>query len=240
MSISKKIALSSLVLFCSISHARVKLYTLFTPSHAVLFNDWFLPSISALHEYDLVLEKHDQECKTAEFMSPGWKKTTRRKVNLILRAIKENWGSFFVYSDVDIQFFKSTLPAIRDALATHDMVFQQDTPEKKICTGFFACKANQKTKIFWEMVGKIMDVFPIYSDQASVNLLLEKAEFADLSWDLLPESFLDGGALTGETWKPGDACNIPRDVILHHANYAVGVNNKIEQLKQVKNKVSGR
>jgi hypothetical protein len=242
MTPKKALLLLSLLYFYDTAHAeqRVKLYTFYTPSHAVLFNDWFLPSVSKLNEYDLVVEKYGQECESAEFMGEGWKKTTRRKITLMIRAIKENWGSFFVYSDVDIQFFRLTLPEIRKALMNTDIVFQQDDHNKNACTGFFACKANSRTLIFWETVGKVMDIHAKHSDQASVITLLKlnKHRFAGFSWGLLPITFFGGGVLTGEMWNPGDDLVVPEEIILHHANYTVGVANKIEQLNYVRSVVT--
>jgi len=82
---------------------KMKLYALYTPSHTVLKNDWFIPSIQ--DDFDLIIEFHEQTCPSATFMQGGWTKTTIKKVQLIIHAIQENWGKIFIFSDVDIQFF---------------------------------------------------------------------------------------------------------------------------------------
>src|SRR5579864_4047396 len=82
---------------------KIKLYALYTPSHEVLKNTYFLPSIQ--DDFEIILEECEQTCPTANFLSEGWTQTTMRKVDLIIRAIQENWDSFFIFSDVDIQFF---------------------------------------------------------------------------------------------------------------------------------------
>ena len=71
----------SIILLISALHAdQIKLYTFYTPSHAVLFQDWFFPSISAFKEYDLVVRLYDQECQSASYMHAGWTKTTYHKI----------------------------------------------------------------------------------------------------------------------------------------------------------------
>jgi hypothetical protein len=229
------------VFLCSITAGlnaqRIKLYTFYTPSHEALFRNWFLPSISELDEYDLIVDVYNQECKSAEFMSEGWTKTTRRKISLIQRAIRENWGSWFVYSDVDIQFFQLTMAEIKQALVGQDMVFQQDDHKKNLCTGFFACRANKITQRFWDAVAHHMDTYAQWSDQITVATLLEKRRTHKVRFDILPNTFFGGGSLTGSIWNPGDALEIPHDIIMHHANYAIGVEHKIEQLKLVRSMV---
>jgi hypothetical protein len=53
----------------------------------------------------------------------------------------------------------------------------------------------------------------------------------------LPETFLSGGTLTGKLWNPGDELEIPKGILLHHANWTVGLKNKILQLKYVREAV---
>lgn len=235
--------LYALFLFCflySTASARTKLYTFYTPSHEVFYKDWFLPSVSALDEYDLVVEVYDQECETAVFMEKGWISTMKRKVKMMQRAVQENWGSWFVYSDVDIQFFRSTVAEISKALAKRDIVFQQDVPGGYVCAGFFACKANSNTERFWKMVEEYMENHPGVSDQPSVNALLKQIRgHGIITWGILPTTFFGAGTLTGHAWKPGDALHIPHNIIIHHANHTVGIDNKIEQLMLVKSLASG-
>lgn len=218
----------------------IKLYACYTPSHKVLYNDWFLPSLMAFNEYDLIVETYDQECEKAEFLSEGWTKTTSRKVQLILRAIKENWGSWFVYSDVDIQFFRPTLGEITKAIGTKDIVFQQNDPARGFCTGFFACRANERTLEFWLAVADYMHKHSDISDQASVwNIykIYKKSQILHVKCGLLPNTFFCAGTFRGCLWNPEETLEIPKGIIIHHANYTHGVPNKIAQLKLVKNMV---
>src|SRR5579863_9116343 len=91
---------ASTILLCQ---DKIKLYAIYTPSHEILKDSYFLPSIQ--DDFELIIENVEQTCESAKFMSAGWTKTTIKKVDLIIRAIQENWDSLFIFSDVDIQFF---------------------------------------------------------------------------------------------------------------------------------------
>jgi len=61
-----------------------------------------------------------------------------------------------------------------------------------------------------------------------------------IRWNYLPRQFFGGGTLAGKAWKPGMVLQVPQDIVLHHANWTIGIENKIAQLKYVKNVVDSR
>lgn len=218
----------------------IRMYAFYTPSHAELVEKWFKPSIK--DDYALILEFHEQECPTGSFMSPGWKQTMHRKIDLILRAIEECWGGIFVHSDIDIQFFKPTKELLVKALEDNDFVVQQDDPKGGICAGFFACRANEQTRNLWQTIKQMVDENPRKHDQDYLNELLRNNKIDGLRWSYLPSSFFGGGTLleTPELWTPGKTLPVPKDIVMHHANYTVGVENKIKQLAYVKSVVEAQ
>jgi hypothetical protein len=222
----------------SFSYEKMKLYALYTPSHEVLKDQFFLPSIQ--DDFDVICEFCDQTCPTAGFMSEGWTQTTMRKVDLIIRAIHENWGKIFIFSDVDIQFFNSIHDTILMLMQDKDLVMQKNNPEGVLCTGFFACRGNEKTLHLWTDVKKTMQKKQLQSDQISFNQCIKrrsKKNPYNVVWSYLPDTFFGGGTLTGYMWLPGQILPIPHDIIIHHANWTKGVKNKIAQLTYVRNHV---
>src|SRR5207248_8702016 len=95
---------------------------------------------------------YDQECPTGTFMSSGWNTTMFRKVDLIIRAIKENWQKIFIHADVDIQFFAETKSTILSSMLNQDLAIQRDDIVGNACAGFFACRGNEKTLKLWQEV----------------------------------------------------------------------------------------
>jgi len=231
------IALSTTV----ITAEKIKLYAIYTPSHEILKNNYFLPSIQ--DDFELIIEECEQTCPSATFLSTGWTDTTIKKIDLILRAIEENWGNIFIFSDVDIQFFGPIEKIITHLMKNNDLVIQKNSPDGVLCTGFFACRANEKTRALWQDVKKIMEHDKTYSDQKTLNKCIKrhsKKNPYNITWDYLPVTFFGGGTLTGYRgyiWTPGKKLPIPTDIIMHHANWTRGIKNKIAQLEYVKQHV---
>lgn len=197
-----------------------------------------------------------------------------RKCDLILEAIEENQGEIFIYSDTDVQFFRPTESAILKLMWGKDIIFQRDTPNGKLCCGFLACRANQKTFKLWQDAKQIVSKQSDQDkgDQEIINSLLLNNKISGLTqrigarlvrifkkkdpwlahrlfppqnkygikWGYLPVEFFGAGTLTGRQWEPGMYLEIPRNIILHHANWTVGLENKIAQLKFVRDVVESR
>ena len=160
------------LIFDGCIYAKMRLYALYTPSHAVLKDTFFLPSIQ--DDFEIIFEFAPQTSQTAVFMSEGWTATTMRKVDLIIRAIEENMGDVFIFSDVDIQFFAPIQECIEKLIEGKDIIMQRNNPEGVLCTGFFACRANEKTLLLWKDVKKHMHDNKLHSDQISFNKCIKK------------------------------------------------------------------
>lgn len=217
---------------------KLKMYCIFTPSHAVFKDEWFLPSIQ--DDYEIIIQFFDQECTSASFMANGWKKTTIHKVELWLQAAKDNTDTIFICSDVDIQFFRPTQKLIEELMVEKDLVVQQDAPDGRLCSGFFACRGNQRTIKLFESMLRCMKTNKNMSDQACLRHYIKKTNPHNIRWSLLPAEFFGGGTLTGRIWRPGKSLPIPENIVLHHANMTKGITNKIAQLNYVKSVVQHR
>jgi len=83
---------------------KLKVYTIYSDSHRILFEEYFVPSLK-----NTDLELHAYKTKqfgSGEFGTHNFAKAVLDKINIIIRAVEENDGDIFIYSDVDIIFFK--------------------------------------------------------------------------------------------------------------------------------------
>jgi len=210
---------------------KIHIYTIYTDSHKPLFDRWFLPSIQdkcVIHVFHL-----PQECPSAIFKGHGWKKTTTRKVKIIIEAIKRHKGNWFIYSDVDIQFFHPIGDDIKMMLNEYDLVIQRNSPKEVVCSGFFACRATDSMQLLWERVLDYMNTTH-HSDQGALNYVLRNLlADLDIQWKFLPETYFSAGLFTGKQWYPNLLLKIPSNIKLHHANSTKGIKNKIKQLALV-------
>lgn len=216
-------------------------------------------------------------------MEMGWIATMREKVDLIIRAIKENEGRIFIYSDVDVQFFNVIQESILGVIKRKDMAIQQDLCSGSLCAGFFACRGNERTLRLWEAVRESLCLQSKHNDQdllnkellacgipstlkwfhalfgqsigllfysyyrlTGVNLaplvvnLFGSSDSRKVTWCYLPLPFFSPGISLNREWKPGMTIRLPRNILMHHANWARGVERKIEQLRLVRETVSAR
>jgi hypothetical protein len=209
----------------------IPLYTLCTPSHRELKERFFLPTLPA----GLELRMLDHASEGAGLiMDPGWRATIVRKVEWIIEAVEQHWNAFFLFSDVDVQFFGPVAEPILEAAERFDISFQRDTPSS-LCTGFFVCRGNDATLDLWRKVlDRVRETNGFKHDQESMQQLIGSSA---VQWGFLPLTFFGGGTFTSRIWKPGEDLPMPNEFVMHHANFTCGVPNKIKQLEFVRGKV---
>jgi len=211
----------------------IPLYSLYTPSHRILKERFFEPTLP--DDVELRLQYYEND-GNGFIGGASFQRAIVRKVEVILEAIRENWGRIFIWSDVDVQFFAP----IRDwaIAATHelDMAFQIDAPGPSLCAGFFFCRGNEDTLRLWQDTLELtLHSNRGENDQDHLRAILWNGR--RLRWGHLPPVFIGGGTFTRKLWKPGDEFPVPESVVAHHANFTCGVPNKIRQCEYVLNKL---
>jgi len=221
----------------------IKMYTFYTSSHVKLKDIW----VNSLKDENIerIIKEFPQECKSGKLFSKGWKEAMLRKVDMILEAIRTNWGDVVIYSDIDIEFFQPIGEKIMELIGSKDLVIQRDTPSGMVCAGFFALRANERTQSLWKGIRNYMITHNERSDQKTLNKLLRKNNDNTVNpygvvWDYLPKEFLGGATLTGVGWKVGKKLFIPSDIAMLHANWAGGIEGKLALLSYVRGVVEKR
>lgn len=207
----------------------LKIYTFYTDSHKKILDEYFLPSLYKTNkDLEVKIKKFDQKCISGDYMSDGWCETMMNKVDYILKSINETWGDVFIHADCDIQFFGPIKEDIIKQLADFDMVAQNDGEE--MCCGFFACRSNNKTKTLFENVKK--EINDKYNDQQATNKLAKNF----VSYSFLDEKYYSIYRMTNKkVWDISmEIKNLPKNILVHHANWTVGIDNKIELMNIVK------
>jgi MoaA/NifB/PqqE/SkfB family radical SAM enzyme len=204
----------------------MKLLSVWTPSHEALALKWFLPSI--LDDYEVITHRMEGEPDGGTFLEPSWSKAVRFKSRKILDMIESHPGESFVYSDVDLRFYRPSLAAVEECLSQMDLACQMDDPEGNLCTGFVAMRAVPAVHQLWSCVHEAVERQG--RDQNEFNRLVRL--LPDLRWGYLPLEIFGLGTFQGLQWKPDKAFYIPANPILFHANWSVGVHQKLELLQK--------
>lgn len=231
----------------------MRLYTLVTPSHEALYQQWLVGSLQ--DPYTCIAERAPQLCPKSQYKSPGWCATVRQKIGYIRQIISRGEDDVFIFCDADIQCFRPMDAEVHAAIASADLVLQRNTHGCEVCTGFMICRSNPRTLAFWQCVQETMERHPSFGDQDSVNYLLHPWQWrweqlkhkcrlplyrrrtggvhgpTGLRWQYVPDTFWSP---RGQLWEPGDTLNPPQDIILHHANWTFGISNKAAQLAYVR------
>jgi len=205
----------------------MKVYTYYTESHKNMFDNYFSKTIEDLEIKAFIGE---QECKSGEYYSTGWKTTTMKKVDVFINAVKENMGDIFVFSDVDIQFFGPIKDSLLQELGDFDIAIQNDY-NGGLCSGFFICRGNERTLNMFESMKNNGHLYA--EDQYALNMNLHLCKVTVLS-----TRFWTFGQFGGQ-WK-GQIFDIPENILMHHANWTEGINNKIKLLDIVREKYNLR
>jgi hypothetical protein len=209
---------------------------MYTPDFETLYSEYFLPSLK--DDFEIELKVFPQDCPTGTFRSEGWDRTMLNKLEVLQKAILENWNDrIFFYSDIDIIFLKPILDISLAHLGDNDFVVQQGWPRNRMCAGFFVMRGNEKTLQLVTTAYILLqnNVYP--DDQEALQAILNSGKISNIKWGLLPsEQYPNGRRVlkqsTGHYVKNSEI-ELPNEMILFHANCCIGLENKYLFLKHV-------
>lgn len=207
----------------------MKLYTFYSDSHQELYEKYFLKSFKEHNlgdSFELDVTKVEQK-GSGDFNSKGFNETMLEKLQVLKRAVLENPNKPFVFADCDIQFFKNFHDDILSYIDdTTDLVAQSDNGT--ICAGFFVARG---TKVMKKFLDYIYDVTPKYAnDQVAIN-----ANKGRVRYKLLPKDkyFTIASVNGAQVWHGQQDFELPSNILVHHANFTIGVPNKIQLFQYI-------
>jgi hypothetical protein len=214
-----------------------KLITFYSETHEVLYGLFHvtLKNINKEQKYDLRTKKIDQISPTGEYESPGFDLAMLEKISWIIKNIDVNDPNYLIFSDCDVQFFRD----IDEDLGDYDIKFQEDLGS--YCAGFFIAKQNNTVLEFFKYVYEAlkMNLNGVIHDQTMINYILNNNAFPGIKVGMLPRDkyWTVANINGGKRWEPGDIITeVPTNIVMHHANFTVGISNKINLIAEVRKK----
>ena len=210
----------------------MKIHTLRSPSHDVLFDRFFKPSVEEFLSADLVDHVYSQDiCPSGRFDGVGFNAFTSEIVTVVLKALMEDDGEdFFIYSDCDILFFKDCVPDLRRRMKGMDLLVQRDG--NLLCSGFMAVRKNKIMEDILHATAEGMVRNPSMNDQQIMQGVVYNNP---CRMDML-DAGCGYGNLSHTTscglYNTGDRWTLPKDQYLWHANFTIGVPNKVSMLEE--------
>ena len=210
----------------------MKIITFFSKSHTCLYKR-FMNTFPYDKDIDLVVRYMPQECDgNYDTWNENWMKTMYRKVQYIIDYLDEiKEGELLIHADIDIVFYRSFVKDLEKLMndSGNDIMFQNDG--STLCMGFFVVrKSDHIVKLFNDLYERMGDY---EHDQDAMNNILP---FSGIQYDKLPERYFSYGPLNGlKRWTVDCThVNVPDDIVMHHANWTVGIDNKLKLIQQVK------
>lgn len=223
----------------------MKVLTMYSESHKPLLQ-YFLETFPFEPGIELTIKFFDSKETNSVCFTPMWKQAMIVKLNYIIEQIEIiKDEDILLYSDIDVQFFGNIKTDIESRLLCENIniLFMYDNPS--LCMGFFACKANDKTLQFFKNIRNVVTRFT--SDQSACNKtfaqnyidfkFLSKEKYYNIGKfyrSLIPRQNNEQLLLTLEQSN----IEIPRDILVHHANNITGIENKLKLLHFIRKKVN--
>ena len=131
---------------------------------------------------------------------------------------------YVLYADCDLVFFKFTEVDLKFRIGDKDALFQSDAG--MLCAGFIFMRPSKRLAEFFKHCiydyrnGKENDQDVINRNRRMMNFGLLPAEYYNIAF-----------ANHGKVHNFGDPVIIPENIRIFHANWTVGIDNKVELLK---------
>jgi hypothetical protein len=209
---------------------KIPLFTYYSASHEVLFERFFYPSYleHLSGDFDLTVVKGDQLC-SGSYKQTNWNLQMRERAIYLNEFIQTTQSKYFLFSDVDILFYKNVKDELLEEIKGFDLIMQDDSFEEmpnNLCAGFFFCRINKTTRAFFKRMTR--EYFDELDDQQNFNLHLiqgNKIRYKPLSRRFYNLRF----------WHPGNEIRYPDfPIVMYHANFTIGIVNKLYLLENFK------
>lgn len=233
----------------------MKIITFYSDSHKSLY-DIFIKSFNdnLSSKHTLLTKKINQISPSGEYNSKGFDLAMVEKIIWIIDNIDINDSSPMVFTDCDVQFFRD----LEFDISEHDILFQHDYQNNfnyswfpgetnklgqypNYCAGFFICRQSEKVKKFFQDVkdNLIKNLNGTLHDQTMMNKMINDGY--DLNHGILDSNlyWTVGFSTNGEVWN-GQDINVPNSIIMHHANFTIGINNKTKLMSLVRDKITNK
>lgn len=196
--------------------AKIRIGSIFSPSHAEMFAKYLKPGIPA--EIEHVVREMPQLCPSGKYYEEGWKHQMRAKCEFLLEMAKQ--GGIFMFLDADIKIRSPhAFAQALSELGGHDIAFQRD--HKVACAGLFIARGNERTvKLFTDALTVIEKHG---CDQPAINEMLPSS---GVKWKFLSARFWNYSFFFPKEYDGRLRFAVPRDSMMVHANWCRGMELK--------------
>jgi hypothetical protein len=218
----------------------MKIYTFLSEAQREMYENYFLSSLPSEFEICTTFHNDPYVEPTGDYYSlglpcPEFTERMKTKALFMKKVCKENLGNTIVFADADLQFFGPLKKTLIEELGDLDMACQQDDTwnvSRSLCGGLMVCRCNENTL---NLFTKMEQHFRI-DDQITLNDQKDTCKHKVLPM----EKFFTVGHVLGRRWWKEVNFSIPKHILVHHASWTLGIENKIKLLEIVRKRVHNR
>ena len=210
----------------------MKIYTIHSESHNYLF-DIMKDSLTVCRDYELISKTTKQVSKTGNYDADDIRNFWYLKVLYILEILHTETEPF-LFSDVDMCFFRDFTQDLEVRLMFNDIVMQFEKMTFGLfptgCAGFMYMKPNKKMKDAFIWVLKNLHKYP--SDQQALNAYLYRS-WVEVAF--LPKTYYSINYDNNDKVWNGEDVNVTiKNPYLVHLHWTIGKENRLKLLNLVK------
>lgn len=202
-----------------------------------MVNEYFLPSS---HAFAIKRVGHAVE-KACNYASVGFRKICNDKPKVILDLMLAlPLGEVFLYADGDVVLFGLTPEMLLEDMGDAEIVNHVSLPNYgRACTGFMGIRNTYYIRAFmrdWADKSR-------WDDEDYFNYVLKEDVEFQTHHRFLPSKYWNIGqaGLGYKTWEEKIALApslIPKDIVMFHANFTMGLQQKLQLLELVRKEVN--
>lgn len=205
------------------------LFTAYSDSHAQLFDKHFLPSFQQTGlDKKWELETFHLDRIGGTFGTVTFNARMMEIMIAFREVLKRIPGQTVITCGCDIRFYQDFTDEVLVEMKKHELVSIDDN-YGLACCDFFAFKVSPRIISLYDWVIQNDRMFT--NNEFTFNHGIMEL---GIHLKMLPIEFYTVGLTNGgNVWLPGDPVNPPTDMKLHHANFTLGVEDKMALLDSV-------
>lgn len=182
--------------------------------------------------------EYGQTCKTGDFKSDGWNDCMLDKLRTLLSLPTDGMPTLYVDADVALMpGIAAWCEAASTELEDDSVAFSDDRVQW--CAGIMFFRSTPTVRRFWELVADLSRAWD-YPDQDAIHHLRmqchERRGTFPVRPSVLPqESFCNWATVHKSIPRPWnrEPFKVPQTCLAWHANWTIGVANKMAMLERV-------
>ena len=216
------------------------LVTYTTPSHAEMC-ERFVVSRGELAGFDGgLLHEDDQVCESGSFNMPGFVEQTWRKVAMLASL---EVGRSYCYVDADCVVFPGLADWCRSWVHSNENSIGHGDDILQLCMGTLVWRQTKESAAWFKYVYDSAIMLGRH-DQEAVQILREIGRNFPVELKRMNGQVFANHASRpnrdNKPWKPGLDLHIPEQTLCWHANFCIGVDNKMLMLEKVLQQIESK